>query len=259
MSVLKKLFRLMPDGAQSAVHGLVENLPWTRRGRHSRWVRNTYSKFGHDQRRLIFLSAARFLHINRPITGYYLEFGCNEAKTMRMAWDNFQYLFDFTYVGFDSFEGLPEIAKIDEQENWKKGKLAFSEERFRDICLGHGIPKDRFRTVRGFYDKSLTPDLARELSARKAAVIYIDCDLYLSTVPILAWISPFLQVGTIIVFDDWNCFCADPERGERRAWREFLKANSDLRFEPFVSTAEGQAFICVNVDTGLVSNIELTN
>jgi hypothetical protein len=254
MSVLKKLFHLMPDGAQTAIRNVVQNLPWTRSGRHNRWVRHTYFKFGQDQRKLIFLSAARFLHINRPISGYYFEFGCNEANTMRMAYDNFRFLFDFTYVGFDSFEGLPEIAKIDEQENWKKGKLAFAEERFREICLDHGIPENRLRTIRGFYDKSLTSGLADELASKKAAVIYIDCDLYLSTVPILAWIPPFLQVGTIIVFDDWNCFCADPERGERRAWREFLEGNSHLRFVPFVSTAEGQAFICVS--TGTPTSIE---
>jgi O-methyltransferase len=247
MSIAKVIYRALPSSAQKMARGIWEVLPWTKAGRHAKWVRGTYEEFSRQQRRQIFLSAARFLHINRPIEGYYFEFGCNEANTMRMAWDSFRYLFDFTYVGFDSFEGLPEITKIDEQDIWEKGKLAFAEERFINICLSHGIPRDRLKIVRGFYDRSLSPELVEQFAPKKAAVIYIDCDLYTSTVSVLRWIPPFLQVGTIIVFDDWNCFNADPDRGERRAWREFLLAIPNLRFEPFVSTAEAQSFICVSL------------
>lgn len=247
MNIAKVIYRTLPSGGKKLARDIWEVLPWTNTGKHAKWVRETYVEFGREQRRQIFLSAARFLHINRPIEGYYFEFGCNEANTVRMAWDSFHYLFDFTYVGFDSFEGLPEITKIDEQDIWEKGKLAFAEESFINTCLSHGIPRDRLKTVRGFYDQSLTPELAQQLAPKKAAVIYIDCDLYTSTVSVLNWIPPFLQMGTILVFDDWNCFSADPERGERRAWREFLEANPSLRFEPFVTTAEGQAFICVGL------------
>lgn len=246
-NIAKVIYRLFPDGGKKLLRDIWEFVPWTKAGKHARWVRGTYVEFGRQQRREIFLSAARFLHINRPIEGYYFEFGCNEANTMRMAWDSFHYLFDFNYVGFDSFEGLPEIAQIDQQAIWEKGKLAFAEEKFIATCVSYGIPQDRLRTVRGFYDRSLTQQLARELLPKKAAVIYVDCDLYESTVSVLQWIPSFLQLGTIVIFDDWNCFQADPERGERRAWREFLRVNPELRFEPFVSTAEGQAFICVRL------------
>ena len=43
-----------------------------------RWVMNTYWKFGHENRKRIFLSAARFMNINRPIKGYYFEFSIFE-------------------------------------------------------------------------------------------------------------------------------------------------------------------------------------
>ena len=233
---------------QNIARTLWQAIPWTKAGRHRRWVLETYVEFGRQQRRQFFLGAARFLHINRPIEGYYFEFGCNEANTMRMAWNTFRYLFDFTYVGFDSFEGLPEIEKIDQQMIWEKGKLAFAEEKFIATCVDHGMPRERLQTVRGFYDQSLTNELASRFSPKKAAVIYIDCDLYVSTVSVLNWIPRFLQPGTVIMFDDWNCFTADPDKGERLAWREFLRANPNLRFESFMSTAEGQAFICVGVD-----------
>lgn len=214
----------------------------TRRGR---WIRTVYWRFGQDQRSYVFLSIARFLNINRPIPGYYFEFGCNEAFTFRKAWDSFHHLCDLHYVGFDSFEGLPEIAEIDKQQIWAKGKLAFAEDRFIRRVVSHGIPREKITTVKGFYDLSLTEELKAKFLPTKAAVIYIDCDLYASTVPVLHWIKDFLQVGTIIVFDDWYCFCGDPERGEQRAWREFTQSYPELRFAEFVQTNEAKSFIFV--------------
>lgn len=215
---------------------------FTRKGR---WVRYKYSQFGQDQRGYIFMSIARFLHINRPIPGYYFEFGCNECNTMRQAWDHFQYLFDLKYVGFDSFEGLPEIAQIDKQQIWEKGKLSFKEERFKSLIFGHGMPQDKLMTVKGFYNISLTSELKLRLLPTKAAVIYVDCDLYMSTVPVLEWIVDFLQVGTVIVFDDWYCFNGDPARGERLAWNEFRQRHPELNFSEFVRTNEAASFIFI--------------
>jgi hypothetical protein len=174
-----------------------------------------------------------------------MEFGSHEANTMRLAWKHTQYLFNWTYVAFDSFEGLPEIQAIDQQEIWGKGRLKTAEEDFVGRVVAAGMPRERLVTVKGFYDQVLTSELAESLLPKKAAVIYIDCDLYHSTVPVLNFIRPFLQLGTVVVFDDWNCFLADPNRGERLAWREFLEANPQLKFEPFVSTAEAQSFIFV--------------
>jgi hypothetical protein len=101
------------------------------------------------------------------------------------------------------------------------------------------------RTVKGFYEESLTDELAASLLPRQAAIIYVDCDLYKSTVPVLAFIRPFLQIGTLIAFDDWNCFFARPDHGQRRAWREFRDANPDLRFEPFYASHMMASFIFV--------------
>jgi len=175
--------------------------------------------------------------------GYYFEFGCHGANTMRMAFDNFRYLFDWHYVAFDSFEGLPDIAEIDRQKIWEKGRLKTSEEAFREICIAHGMPAERLVTVKGFYDDVLNEEMRQRFAGRKAAVVYIDCDLYKSTVPVLKFCRDFLQPGTVIVFDDWNCFWADPTKGERRAWEEFRRQNPNLNFESFVSNGMQAAFV----------------
>jgi len=209
----------------------------------ARWIRDVYSQHSATERRKLFLDIATFSHTNRPIDGYYFEFGSHEANTMRMAWDSFRYLFDWDFIAFDSFEGLPEIESIDKQEIWQKGKLATAEEDFIRLCVSHGMPRAKLRTVCGYYDQSLTDSLRNELLPKKAAVVYIDCDLYRSTVPVLKFIKDFLQTGTVIVFDDWNCFYGDPDRGERLAWREFREANPEFHFEDFVANGMQRSFI----------------
>ena len=220
-------------------------MPFTYEWKKRRWISSVYTKFGNDQREYIFQSIAHFCITNRPIPGYYFEFGCHGANTISMAWKNFQYLFDFTYVAFDSFEGLPSIDDIDKQRIWEKGKLATTEQEFIKKTSSFGIPLDKIITIKGFYEDSLNKDLQNKLLPTKAAVIYIDCDLYKSTIPVLDFIVPFLQVGSIIIFDDWNCFFGDPEKGERRAFKEFRDKHPNIIFEPFVSTNEAQAFICL--------------
>lgn len=211
--------------------------------RRRKWVIKEYSVAGQRRRNDIFLTIAHFAHVNRPIEGYYFEFGCHGANTMRMAFDNFHYLFDWHYVAFNSFEGLPEIAAIDRQKIWAKGRLRTSEDAFRETCVSHGMPSQSLTTVKGFYDDVLNEKTRERFADKKAAVIYVDCDLYKSAVPVLAFCRDFLQPGTVIVFDDWNCFCADPNRGERLAWTEFRRQNPDLNFESFVNNGMQAAFV----------------
>jgi O-methyltransferase len=228
------------------IWGAVRNrAPWAPPARRTRWIRDVYTRQIHEQRDRIFWSIAHYWHVNRPAPTYYFEFGCYGGNTMRSAFDHFHRLFDLTYVAFDSFEGLPEITEIDQQAIWKKGNLSISEAEFRRVCVKHGMPSASLITIPGFYDRSLNDTTQRRFQPGNAAAIYIDCDLYESTIPVLRFVKPFLQVGTIIVFDDWNCFNADPERGERRAWAEFCQANQELRFEEFLTTGMQKAFVFV--------------
>jgi len=214
------------------------------------WMERVYEPFREQARREIFLRLAVFFYQNPPAGQYYFEFGCHRARTLRAAWDAFHVLFDWTYVAFDSFEGLPEAAGIDRHPLWSAGSLRTAEEDLVRILTDHGMPPDQLITVKGFYDQSLTPELRDRLLPGKAAVIYLDCDLYASAVPVLEFVRPFLARGTVLVFDDWFCFHGDPERGERRAFREFRERHPDLVFQDFFATSEVKAFICLGPGEG---------
>ena len=57
-------------------------------------------------------------------------------------------------------------------------------------------------------------------------------------------VKPKLQQGTILMMDDWNCFRADNNQGERRVLREFFEKNSNIETESyFPYSFAGQAFI----------------
>jgi hypothetical protein len=106
------------------------------------------------------------------------------------------------------------------------------------------VDLSRVKLVPGWYDKTLNDKTKRELQIKKAAVVWVDCDLYESTVPVLDFITDYVQSGTIILFDDWYCFKADPNRGECRAFNEWLARNPTIRaFEYKKFEAAGNSFI----------------
>ena len=54
-----------------------------------------------------------------------------------------------------------------------------------------------------------------------------------------------LQLGCVLMFDDYNAYCADNKHGERLALREFCEA-VPFKFELwFAYQYGGQAFLCV--------------
>ena len=121
---------------------------------------------------------------------------------------------------FDSFECLPPSDETGEK--FFEGQYSCSEDIYLKNVLKAGIDKNKIRTHKGFFEKSLTYKLQKKLSNHKAAVVWVDCDLYISTVPVLDFIIPFLQNGTIICFEDWFSFGGDPKKGELAATREWL-------------------------------------
>ena len=117
------------------------------------WLAEQYTPFEQGCRERFFLACTNFLFSNFDETlsnGYYLEFGCHKARTMRYAWQHTRHNFDLTYVAFDSFEGLPDIEPIDRLANWQRGSFAMSEEDFIATVTGAGMPRERLTTVKGF-------------------------------------------------------------------------------------------------------------
>lgn len=181
------------------------------------------------------------------IRGDYYEFGLFRGYTFWRAQQAAKRLglSDMRFWGFDSFSGLPPISGPDAgTREFQAGDYACSCEQVRGYLDKYGVDWRRTSLIEGYFDSSLTLELPVKLGMRPAALVLIDCDLYQSTVLVLAFVERLFQPGTLLLFDDWNCFGASDEMGERRAFREFLTSHPHWRAEPSMSFGwHGQGFV----------------
>lgn len=111
-----------------------------------------------------------------------------------------------TVFGFDSFEGLP--------ETWRTGfdKGAFAQSRLPDVPGNATLIEGWFAdTLPGFLQAHPGP----------AAFIHIDCDLYSSTQVVLKELTPRIQAGCVIVFDEYFNF-PGWRNDEFKAFQDFV-------------------------------------
>jgi O-methyltransferase len=168
-----------------------------------------------------------YIAISGP-EGDYLEFGVFRGHTFVAAYHFAQRnnLSKMRFYGFDSFEGFPAIEGPDEGGEFLEGQCSLSLNEFKKRISARGVRLDRIELVKGWYDQVLQGDTKKQLPIKRAAFIFIDCDLYGSTVPVLDFITDYLQNGTVIAFDDWYCFKGSPEKGEQKAFAEWLANNA---------------------------------
>ncbi len=179
------------------------------------------------------------------ITGDYLEFGLYQGKTFFQAVKaaNYFKLRSMRFWGFDSFEGLPE--PCDEQtatNGYTEGRFACSVHDFEQRMRHAGMDRPRVELVAGWYKDSLTVEVQQRVP--KAAVVWVDCDLYHSAKLVLEFVTPLVQEGTVLIFDDWFAFRGNPREGEQRACGEWLKGHLEITLTDYqVVNWNGKAFL----------------
>ena len=210
-----------------------------------RRMENRMTEFG------MIAQAFEFKKIN-AVEGDYFEFGTWRGKTLLYAhkMKRRYRTDDLVLRGFDSFQGLP--AHEDSQDNvWHEGQFACSEDTLRRILRRAGVRDSEVELTKGFYSESLNETLDERLAGARAAIVYIDCDLYESTRDVLRFIGKYLVNGSIVCFDDYFNNRGAPDQGEARALKEFLAANGDLQFLPYFAYAPlGQSFIVRRAEPG---------
>lgn len=178
--------------------------------------------------------------VGAQVTGNYVEFGVYQGRTFSFACKRLSLLSDdMRFFAFDSFEGLPAPKGMDAlngySSNFHEREFACTQEDFIRNLKRAGVRMEKVSVVKGWFDQTLKPENAKAYGIDKIAVAWIDCDLYESTVPILKFITPYLSVGSVILFDDWRCFRNSPEFGEQRACREWLAENPQISLRELFS------------------------
>lgn len=200
----------------------------------------------------LYVQMFHFLSAN-DIKGDYYEFGCHKARTFRMALTEARRhnLENMKFFAFDSFAGLPQIEPSAEigHKLYTPGALCTTEEEFHRIIQEHGIYIDHFRTIKGFYNESLTKTLQNELLAQESqiGIVNIDCDFYESAIPVFNFIDPLLQEGSIIYIDDYFAgYGGSPNKGPAKAFNEYCE-RSRFKFIQYQQIGwQGRSFIAYN-------------
>lgn len=168
---------------------------------------------------------------NNKIKGDFAEFGVFKGHTTIEAWKAAKRhgLNDMSFWLFDSFEGLPEVGGQDKGGPFETGQFSFGQKEYERKLRQIGMDFPRVKIVPGFFDKTLD----KLETDRSFSVVWIDCDLYESTVPVLEWLTDKLVDGAVVCFDDWFTFSGRADKGEQKAVSEWLDKNSSIGLMPY--------------------------
>ncbi len=139
-----------------------------------------------------------------PIT--YLEFGVYQGASLQ-SWMSLNTAENSEFVGFDSFEGLPE-RWVDLSRTYVPGSYS----------TGGRLPAledRRVRLVRGWFQETL-PIFLSQFSTDRQVVVHCDADVYVSTLFVLCKLDALMRPGTIVIFDDFSTMLHD-----FRAWEDY--------------------------------------
>ncbi|MDQ1423364.1 MAG: hypothetical protein QOD72_862 [Acidimicrobiaceae bacterium] len=173
------------------------------------WL-GTPQAFNPLPRALVLELAVRLAH---TVEGDIIEFGVAEGastRTLRRVLSECQRTQlsgrRKRIFGCDSFEGLTE-----NYENATPGTFACDPPRIRGVEI-----------VKGFFETSLTPELARRVGS--VSLASLDADLFSSTLTALNWLTPLLHTGSLLLFDEY----LGEKESERRAHEQW-QAESGVR------------------------------
>jgi hypothetical protein len=154
--------------------------------------------------------------------------------------------------GFDSWNGLPH--DDDNHPRWVKG--LFSKNHSYHPTIQNNAVVTTNEVINFFKQLDLPypiliqceyTNLQIPTTIDKIALVHIDCDLYESTKNVLDLIKCRLVEGTIIMFDDWYNYKANPNKGEQKAFNGFLENNPHIKVVEFLRYATFcKAFVVIN-------------
>lgn len=184
------------------------------------------------------------------VPGDYFEFGVYRGLTFQYAYHAAQMreLKSMRFFAFDSFQGFSEPNANDATGAVEKGTRNCSGKQFVKILRSHKVDIEKIKIIPGWFENTLAGKgkeaTMEKIGKRKAAIAYLDADLYEPTLSVLDFLVDYLTDGTLLIFDNWFLFRGHPERGERRAFQEWQKNHPEFIITPYNNFGwHGSSFI----------------
>lgn len=200
------------------------------------------------------IKKAMYVTANDGTYGCYLEFGIFTGSSFNFALKvnkKIEKLFgksDCEFIGFDSFKGFGKINEDDKNPSFNDKMFSVNEKKVIKN-IERSAKGQKMRIIKGFYDSTIANKTTNDFNIGKARVVMIDCDLKESSRLALEFIKPSIQEGTIILFDDYNYFKGDKDKGEYGAFSDFKKKYPNILFRRvFDYGYSSRAFIAYSVE-----------
>jgi O-methyltransferase len=205
--------------------------------RSSTWFRAVQQVLAPTPQEAIVTDAMAYVAGSR-LPGDYVEFGVSGGTMFAAAYHAAQRngLDRMRFYGFDSFEGMPPPSRSDVDfsgDQHVRGAFAADLSEFQTVMSRNRVDQSRIDIVPGWFDDVLTEATKDELQLELAAVVAADCGSYEPTLAALEFVTSYIQDGTLVLFGDWFSYRGSPERGQRRAFAEWLGRNPALDSTPF--------------------------
>lgn len=208
-----------------------------------------FSKYVRRQSIARFMAQTEIFKLQLPVKGSIVECGVHHGGGV-MTWAKLSstlepYNYHRKIIGFDTFEGFPNVAPIDmlNRPEVKEGMFSEAYDTYEELmsCIRE-YDENRFLNhiskidlVRG--DANLTiPAYLENNPHLLVSLLYLDFDIYEPTVTALKTLLPKMPKGAILAFDEVN---NQHWPGETRALLEQLNIRDcELRcfeYEPNIS------------------------
>jgi len=161
----------------------------------------------------------------REAIGDYLEFGVYNGTSLTCMYRELKAsgLDHVRLIGFDSFQGLPPDAHLEDEGRWRPGSCCSSLSLTTAVLEAENVDLSRVTLVPGWFRDTLNRDTINRHEMRRASVIMIDCDVYSAAKDALNFCAPLIDGHALLIFDEYWPHGLDGKlAGERRAFAEFL-------------------------------------
>jgi hypothetical protein len=158
------------------------------------------------------------------VKGLVAEFGVFSGKTINHI---ASFIPEQTIYGFDSFEGLP--------EQWQG--FLYMKNWFDTKGVMPSV-KSNVKLIKGWFENTV-PSFFKEQNS-EVSILHIDCDIYSSTKTVFNAAKPFLQKGTILIFDEFFNY-PGYEKHEFKAFFELID-ETKMDFD-FIAYSGNQAAV----------------
>ncbi|MBC7457941.1 MAG: hypothetical protein H7235_06660 [Bdellovibrionaceae bacterium] len=186
----------------------------------------------HNLGKYLAIKKAFYLTALEKLDGDYLEFGVFTGSSFVFATRIHKKLraiaaVSTRFYGFDSFIGFGDVATYDKHPFYLDNTFTVNKIN----VIGNIKRKSsgvETTIVEGYFEDSIKGKAPDDFGIEKVRILFIDCDLKDPARIALDFCLPKLQVGTVLIMDDYFSYKGQANKGVSGAFIEFNDINKNL-------------------------------